>query len=355
MRDSLWCWRCSPTIWALHFMLCYATAAIWCAKHPDSVAGFDTVRADDRRLHRAWRSRRSGSSGGWAGARTVSAAGDAARRRLTARPSPLPRLRDVAALGAERRRRRLCRRSSPSSSRTASDPPRPAARGTRDARRRLARPAARARAALLQRAHDDAHGGGRRRGAAARLRDLRNGVRPDPPVSGGVPPDPRVRAWNCSSSGPGTRRVLHHLARTTSSGLVAEQGTFLVSGLLVWLAAVGGESASTGHTNRRRRGRAAAHLDAHDAARRAARAGAAAALQPLAASSGHSALDDQHLGGAIMLLIGGLSYLAGGLWLSGSLLRRRAVVPRRRTRMIRRTVLTALVLIVLGRLRRTRS
>jgi putative membrane protein len=27
------------------------------------------------------------------------------------------------------------------------------------------------------------------------------------------------------------------------------------------------------------------------------------------------ALDDQHLGGAIMLLIGGVSYLVGGLWL----------------------------------------
>jgi putative membrane protein len=34
-----------------------------------------------------------------------------------------------------------------------------------------------------------------------------------------------------------------------------------------------------------------------------------------------TAIQDQHLGGAIMLLIGGLSYLAGGLWLIVGLLR----------------------------------
>jgi putative membrane protein len=39
---------------------------------------------------------------------------------------------------------------------------------------------------------------------------------------------------------------------------------------------------------------------------------------------GHSAmslLEDQHLGGAIMLLVGGVSYLAGGLWLTLGLIR----------------------------------
>jgi putative membrane protein len=34
-----------------------------------------------------------------------------------------------------------------------------------------------------------------------------------------------------------------------------------------------------------------------------------------------TAIDDQNLGGAIMLLVGGLSYLLGGLWLTGRLLR----------------------------------
>lgn len=32
-------------------------------------------------------------------------------------------------------------------------------------------------------------------------------------------------------------------------------------------------------------------------------------------------IEDQHVGGAIMLLVGGISYLAGGLWLVIGLLR----------------------------------
>jgi putative membrane protein len=39
---------------------------------------------------------------------------------------------------------------------------------------------------------------------------------------------------------------------------------------------------------------------------------------------GATPLDEQHLGGAIMLLVGGISYLAGGLWLSSALLVTRA-------------------------------
>ena len=31
-RESLWVLIVSPTIWAVHFMLSYVTAAIWCAK-----------------------------------------------------------------------------------------------------------------------------------------------------------------------------------------------------------------------------------------------------------------------------------------------------------------------------------
>ncbi|HSQ13233.1 MAG TPA: cytochrome c oxidase assembly protein, partial [Candidatus Deferrimicrobium sp.] len=34
-----------------------------------------------------------------------------------------------------------------------------------------------------------------------------------------------------------------------------------------------------------------------------------------------AALADQQLGGAIMLLVGGVAYLAGGLWLTAGLLR----------------------------------
>jgi putative membrane protein len=49
-------------------------------------------------------------------------------------------------------------------------------------------------------------------------------------------------------------------------------------------------------------------------------AGATANLTPL---------EDQHLGGAIMLIVGGFSYLAGGLWLTGTLIR--TTFSRRRT------------------------
>jgi hypothetical protein len=31
-NQSLWLLTASPVIWAVHFLLCYATAAIWCAK-----------------------------------------------------------------------------------------------------------------------------------------------------------------------------------------------------------------------------------------------------------------------------------------------------------------------------------
>jgi hypothetical protein len=31
-NEHLWTIAVSPTIWAVHFLLCYATAAVWCAK-----------------------------------------------------------------------------------------------------------------------------------------------------------------------------------------------------------------------------------------------------------------------------------------------------------------------------------
>lgn len=31
-RQTLWLLAASPTIWAVHFLACYITAAIWCAK-----------------------------------------------------------------------------------------------------------------------------------------------------------------------------------------------------------------------------------------------------------------------------------------------------------------------------------
>lgn len=42
--ESLWLLTVSPIIWALHFLLCYVTAAIWCAKVVTRSASLDGVR-----------------------------------------------------------------------------------------------------------------------------------------------------------------------------------------------------------------------------------------------------------------------------------------------------------------------
>ena len=121
--------------------------------------------------------------------------------------------------------------------------------------------------------------------------------------------------------------ALHHAARSSISGLVIEQGSFLLSGLLVWVAAFGSESARSG--TRAGAGVVALLLTSMHMTL----LGALLALSPRALyshgvpSGARSALDEQHLGGAIMLAVGGASYLAGGLWLSVRLLRQQ---PARR-------------------------
>lgn len=44
-NQSLWLLTLSPTIWSWHFLACYATAAIWCAKFsgPDQSLGIVRV------------------------------------------------------------------------------------------------------------------------------------------------------------------------------------------------------------------------------------------------------------------------------------------------------------------------
>jgi hypothetical protein len=43
-KESLWFLIVSPTIWAAHFMLCYITAAIWCAKFAPRFGSLQPVR-----------------------------------------------------------------------------------------------------------------------------------------------------------------------------------------------------------------------------------------------------------------------------------------------------------------------
>lgn len=42
--ESLWTLFTAPTIWALHFLACYITAAIHCAKADPTASSFETMR-----------------------------------------------------------------------------------------------------------------------------------------------------------------------------------------------------------------------------------------------------------------------------------------------------------------------
>jgi putative membrane protein len=144
---------------------------------------------------------------------------------------------------------------------------------------------------------------------------------------------------------------LHDVARNSLGGLIAEQSMFLVCALLLWLAAFSGGSTGSGvfaaaegsiRTTIFHRSKKESQplLASHDKGRAAAGIvgllltmmhmvllGALLALTPRplyehAETHSHlSPLEDQHLGGAIMLIGGGVSYLLGGLSLTVRLLR----------------------------------
>jgi putative membrane protein len=117
--------------------------------------------------------------------------------------------------------------------------------------------------------------------------------------------------------------VLHHAARQSAGGFALEQGSFLLSGLLVWISAFGGDR---GTSERSGAGVIALLLTSMHMTL----LGALLALAPRPLYPHHDGfqsltpLADQQLGGAIMILAGGASYLLGGLWLSAALLRERA-------------------------------
>ncbi|MGH8084238.1 MAG: cytochrome c oxidase assembly protein [Lysobacter sp.] len=123
--------------------------------------------------------------------------------------------------------------------------------------------------------------------------------------------------------------ALHHAARHSTGLLAFEQASFLAVGLLVWLSAFGG---GTGQ----RRQRAAAGIGGllltsmHMTLLGVLLALASRPLYPHDATVafGLTALQDQHLGGVLMLLFGGVAYMAGALVLLLGLLReRREAVP----------------------------
>jgi putative membrane protein len=119
--------------------------------------------------------------------------------------------------------------------------------------------------------------------------------------------------------------ALHHAARSDRLIFAIEQATFLGAGLLLWLSVLGGGALRT--ANRAGAGIVALLLTSMHMTL----LGALLALSPRplyrhhAAGGPLSAIDDQHLGGAIMLVVGGAAYLLGGVALTIALFRRASV------------------------------
>jgi putative membrane protein len=127
--------------------------------------------------------------------------------------------------------------------------------------------------------------------------------------------------------------ALHHAARHAGFALFAEQSLFFLAGLWLWLAVFGG----TGDERRGRAGSGVIALLLTSMHMTLLGALLALAPRPLFGRGAADAVDvqnvqnvldtqaalaDQHLGGAIMLLLGGVAYLTGGLWLTAGLLRK---------------------------------
>ncbi|MCB9966006.1 MAG: cytochrome c oxidase assembly protein [Geminicoccaceae bacterium] len=126
-----------------------------------------------------------------------------------------------------------------------------------------------------------------------------------------------VAIWGWHAPAP------HVLARTSALGFALEQLSFLAVALLVWTSALGaGQSES-------RAGQAAGVGALLFTSMHMTLLGALFALAPRelfareicgSAFAGLTALQDQQLGGTLMLALGGASYLAGALYLLARLL-----------------------------------
>jgi putative membrane protein len=115
--------------------------------------------------------------------------------------------------------------------------------------------------------------------------------------------------WGWHMPGP------HEAARSATLFLLLEQGSFLLTGLLVWLACLGAEGERQGS------GIVALLLTSmHMTLLGALLTLAPRPLYDHEACLGLTVLEDQSLGGVVMLLVGGAAYLAGGLALAARLL-----------------------------------
>jgi putative membrane protein len=155
--------------------------------------------------------------------------------------------------------------------------------------------------------------------AGGRYDPVRGTPRLFPPLAASVAELIAVWAWHAPA--------LHHFARHEVLGLVLEQCTFFATGFWVWMSALGGPPEL--RSERAGQGCLALLLTSMHMTL----LGALLALPPRplygfhahgAHGSALSAIDDQHLGGAIMLTVGGLVYLVGGLALVVEMVKRTA-------------------------------
>jgi putative membrane protein len=117
--------------------------------------------------------------------------------------------------------------------------------------------------------------------------------------------------------------MLHEAARASSIVFAAEQVSFLCAGLLLWITALGGDARDETRTLAGMTGLllTSMHMTLLGAL-------IALATRPLFAHHaeepmvfGLTTLQDQQLGGALMIAVGGVAYLIGGLVLASRLLR----------------------------------
>lgn len=108
---------------------------------------------------------------------------------------------------------------------------------------------------------------------------------------------------------------LHHFARHSASGLMMEQGMFFLVGVWLWLSSVKADQ------------RGAGIIGLLLTSMHMTLLGALLGLAPRALYHHHgssTSLSDQQLGGAIMLVVGGIVYLTGGVGLALKMLKFRS-------------------------------
>lgn len=118
---------------------------------------------------------------------------------------------------------------------------------------------------------------------------------------------------------------LHDAARVSAPLFLAEQGSFLFAGVFVWVTALG-TATGAGRLAARAAGVAALlvtsmHMTLLGALLLFSPRPLYACADLCAPAAAMTPLEDQALGGVIMLLVGGASYLAGGLMLLSGVLR----------------------------------